>query len=32
MAKVMSMFIICDRMVGGQFGKGLSSLKAKFEA
>lgn len=32
MAKVMSMFIDCDRMVGGQFEKGLSSLKAKVEA
>lgn len=28
MAKVMTVFIDCDRMVGGQFEKGLVSLKA----
>lgn len=32
MAKVMAMIIDCDRMVGGQFEKGLSGLKAKAEA
>jgi len=32
MAKLMSMFINCDRMVGGQFEKGLGTLKAKVEA
>lgn len=29
LAKVMSMFFNCDRMVGGQFEKGLASLAAK---
>jgi len=28
MAKLMTIFIDCDRMVGGQFEKGLASLKA----
>ncbi len=32
MAKLMSMFMNCDRMVGGQFEKGLGKLKAKVEA
>lgn len=31
MAKVMTLFIDCDRMVGGDFEIGLKSLKAKLE-
>ncbi len=32
LAKVMTLFIDCDRMVGGQFEKGLAQLKAQAEA
>jgi uncharacterized protein YndB with AHSA1/START domain len=31
MAKVMTMFIDCDKMVGGEFEKGLAELKARVE-
>jgi hypothetical protein len=32
MAKVMTMFIDCDKMVGGEFEKGLADLKVIAEA
>lgn len=32
LAKAMTMFFDCDRMVGGQFEKGLAKLKAQAEA
>ena len=32
MAKIMTVVIDCDKMVGGQFEKGLSQLKALAEA
>jgi hypothetical protein len=32
MAKLMSLFMNCDKMVGGEFEEGLAKLKALAEA